>query len=129
MKNANSDIRKKIKDYRLHYDEIAEKIYIAPSSLNNLLCNELTEERRTELINVIESLKYTPCDRCIKYREDSLKYIITAKRLTAIEISKYMKISYSTLMSELKKDLENKLEPKKREKILKAIAELEKALI
>ena len=53
----NNDIRQMIRVLRLHHYEVAERIGISETTFCVWLRSELTEERRSRVMNAIEDLR------------------------------------------------------------------------
>lgn len=56
-KIANQDIRKAIKESRVKYYEVADRLGITDSSFSRLLRYELDSEYKYEIFKVIEKMK------------------------------------------------------------------------
>jgi len=54
---ANQDIRKAIKESRVKYYEVADRLGISDSSFSRLLRYELDSEYKYEIFKVIEKMK------------------------------------------------------------------------
>jgi predicted XRE-type DNA-binding protein len=54
---ANEDLKNVIKESRIRQWEIAQKLGMADSNFSKLLRTELSNEKKTEILKVIEDLK------------------------------------------------------------------------